>query len=94
MNDSTKAQKKPKSIDEEIIAAEEKLRKLKETRKLQAAKEFEKNKKSIAELISKEKLDHVPIETWHKSILGIKKLLGIGDATGQKEVPAADVTSG
>ena len=76
MTSTDKSAKPKKTIDDEIEAAVAKLKKLQETKRLQAAKDLEKNKRLIADLISKEKLDHIPFEKWQNGLNQLKQILG------------------
>jgi hypothetical protein len=61
-----KSGRKIKTLDEEIAAQREKLRKLEER---------EKNQKAVMELIKTERLDAVPSELWREAMPKIKALL-------------------
>jgi Spy/CpxP family protein refolding chaperone len=66
---------KPKTIDDEISAQREKLKKLEERKRDQERKEKEKNTKAVAELIKTEKLDSVSSEMWKAAMPAIKAAL-------------------
>jgi Spy/CpxP family protein refolding chaperone len=55
-----KSGRKAKTLDEEIAAQREKLRKLEERQREQQRKERERNQKAVMELIKTERLDAVP----------------------------------
>jgi hypothetical protein len=84
-----KAKKTTKSLDDEIAATREKLRKLEEQKKDKERKELEKNRKAITALLSTEKLDAVPVEVWTAALPGLRKLLKVPDA---KEPKSAEGT--
>jgi Spy/CpxP family protein refolding chaperone len=70
-----KSGRKIKTLDEEIAAQREKLRKLEERQREQQRKEREKNQKAVMELIKTERLDAVPSELWREAMPKIKALL-------------------
>lgn len=70
-----KGGRKPKSLEAEIAAAAEKLRKLQDRQKEQQRKDREKNQKAVLELIKAERLDSVSPELWSKAMPQIKALL-------------------
>lgn len=80
---TNKQSRKARTLDEEIAAAAEKLRKLQERQKEQQRKEREKNQKAVMELIKAERLDVVPSEQWSKVLPKIRALL-----TGDNAKPA------
>lgn len=92
---AVKAEKKTKSIEDEIAALTEKLRKATEKKKEQDRKAREKNQKAVLELIKSEKLDMVPTENWEKAMPKIRALL-TGEtaplAPQPKEAPAAAIS--
>jgi len=73
------------SLYDEIEAAEQKVRKLKEKLKLMQSREKEKNKKFVFELICNEHLDIVPLKKWEESIEAIKSLLNTKIASTDKK---------
>ncbi|ABM44297.1 hypothetical protein N5D77_24500 [Comamonas thiooxydans] len=77
---STKPGRKAKSLDDEIAAAAEKLRKLQERQKEQQRKERERNQKAVMELIKTERLDAVPSDLWREAMPKIKALLVVDAA--------------
>jgi hypothetical protein len=72
---SSKVKKGPKTLDEEIAAAEERVRRLKAAKAEQERKSLEKNQKLIYAFLRTEKLDAVPIETWSSVVPQLRKLL-------------------
>lgn len=72
---TNKADKKPKSLEDEIILQREKLKKLEERHKEQQRKEKEKNQKAVIELIKAEKLDLIEIARWRLALPTIAKAL-------------------
>jgi hypothetical protein len=87
MNDqqqAAKAKKTTKSLDDEIAATREKLRKLEEQKKDKERKELEKNRKAITALLSTEKLDTMPVEIWTAALPGLRKLLKVPEAKESK----------
>lgn len=80
MSDQTKnpKQKKPKSLDEEIAAAQDRLNRLVAQKREAERKALERNQKAIAALLRSEKFDAVPIEEWTAALPSLRKLLKIG----------------
>jgi len=70
-----KSGRKTKTLDEEIAAQREKLRKLEERQREQQRKERERNQKAVMELIKTERLDAVPSDLWREAMPKIKALL-------------------
>lgn len=77
---NNKAGRKAKTLDEEIAAQRDKLRKLEERQRDQQRKEREKNQKAVMELIKTERLDAVPSELWREAMPKIKALLVVEPA--------------
>lgn len=75
-----KSGRKAKTLDEEIAAQREKLRKLEERQKEQQRKEREKNQKAVMELIKTERLDAVPSDLWREAMPKIRALLVVDAA--------------
>lgn len=78
MNSETtnpKSGRKAKTLDEEIAAQRDKLRRLEERQREQQRKEREKNQKAVMELIKTERLDAVPSDLWREAMPKIKALL-------------------
>jgi Spy/CpxP family protein refolding chaperone len=71
----SKAPRKVCTLEEEILAQREKLRKLEEKQREQQKKERERNQKAVFELLKSEKLDLVPVERWKDLVGLIKKSL-------------------
>lgn len=72
---TNKSGRKAKTLDEEIAAQRDKLRKLEERQRDQQRKEREKNQKAVMELIKTERLDAVPSDLWREAMPKIKALL-------------------
>ncbi len=72
--------RKAKTLDEEIAAQREKLRKLEERQREQQRKERERNQKAVMELIKTERLDAVPSDLWREAMPKIKALLVVDAA--------------
>ena len=82
MNDeisTAKPARKVKSLDDEIAAAAEKLRRLQDRQKEQQRKEREKNQKAVMDLIKMERLDIVQPDIWREAMPKIKALLIVDD---------------
>lgn len=75
-----KSGRKAKTLDEEIAAQREKLRKLEERQREQQRKERERNQKAVMELIKTERLDAVPSDLWREAMPKIKALLVVDAA--------------
>lgn len=78
------AGRKVRSLDEEIVAQREKLRKLEERQKEQQRKERERNVKAVLELIRAEKLDAVSADQWKAAMPAIKTALRVSPAESVK----------
>jgi hypothetical protein len=92
MNDQqqgTKAKKAAKSLDDEIAATREKLRKLEEQKKEKERKELERNQKAITAFLRAEKLDAVPVELWTAALPGLRKLFKLQEPKESKSVEGA-----
>ncbi len=72
---SPKKERKPKSVEDEIAAAREKLKKLEERQREQQRKERERNAKMVLDLIHAEKLDTVSADAWRSAMPTIKEVL-------------------
>lgn len=77
---NSKAGRKARTLDEEIAAQRDKLKKLEERQREQQRKEREKNQKAVMELIKSERLDAVPTDLWREAMPKIKALLVVDDA--------------
>ncbi len=86
---ATKPAKNVKTLDDEIAAAAEKLRKLQERQKEQQRKNREKNQKAVMNLIKTERLDTVSSDLWREAMPKIKMLL-IKDSGGATEPTPLD----
>jgi nucleosome binding factor SPN SPT16 subunit len=78
-NVAPKKARAPRTLDEEIAAQREKLRKLELKQREQLRKERERNQKSVLELIKTERLDSVPSEVWREAMPKLKALLLVED---------------
>lgn len=96
MSDTTQnqKQKKAKSLDEEIAAAQQKLNMLVAKKREEERKALERNQKAIAALLRTEKLDAVPIEQWTSALTALRKLLKVeapkGGEAGTPSKPQTD----
>lgn len=79
--------RKARTLEEEIAAQRDKLRKLEERQREQKRKEQERNTKAVLELIRAEKLDAVPAEQWKLAMPAIKSALLV-DPSPQPEAGA------
>lgn len=70
-----KATRAKKTLEDELAAAREKVKRLEEKQRDQQKKWREKNQKSIFDLIRSEKLDMIDIEQWESKIDRIKEVL-------------------
>jgi hypothetical protein len=93
MTTNTKATKAPKSLDDEIAAAEERLKRLKQQKAEREQRELAKNQKAIQVFLRTEKLDAVPVEVWSAVAPQLRKLLKVetakADATAAAETTKA-----
>jgi flagellar motility protein MotE (MotC chaperone) len=71
----SKGARKARTLEEEIAAQREKLRKLEDKHREQQKKERERNQKAVVELLKSEKLDLVSVDRWKELIPVIKKAL-------------------
>lgn len=74
-NASKPRPRKTRTLQDEIAAAAEKLRKLQERQKEIERKALARNQKAISELIASHRLDGTPIEHWRHAIEDIKAAL-------------------
>lgn len=84
MSDSEQPKKSKTSartIEEEIEFQEEKLRKLKDQKRLNDIKQRERNIRAVLDLLKTERLDVVSAEQWQKKLPEIRTLL-LGKTTG------------
>ena len=70
-----KSGRKARTLEEEIAAQREKLKKLEDRQREQQRKERERNQKAVLELIKAEKLDAVSAEQWRSAMPAIKSAL-------------------
>ena len=75
LNTSKPRGRKACSLQEEIAAAAEKLRKLQERQKEIERKALARNQKAVSELIAAHRLDGIPVEHWRQAIEEIKASL-------------------
>ena len=75
-----KSGRKAKTLDEEIAAQREKLRKLGKQQREQQRKERERNQKALMELIKTERLDTIPSNLWREAMPKIRVLLVVDEA--------------
>ena len=71
----TKVPKVAKSVDDEIVALREKLRKLEEKQREARRKERERNTKAVLDMLKDEKMDQVAVAVWQKALPQLRKLL-------------------
>lgn len=87
--------RKARTIEEEIEAQQEKLRKLQERKRKQEQRERERNEKAVLALIKREGLNTVPAETWEAALPKLKDLLKRAeDATGATAQPEPETPTG
>lgn len=85
-----KAERKGRDLDDEIVKAETKLKKLREQRAEQVRKNRERNQKAIMELLRAEALDDVSAEQWKVRIAAVRVALeGNGEARSEHRAAAA-----
>ena len=75
LNTSKPRGRKARSLQEEIAAAAEKLRKLQERQKEIERKALARNQKAVSGLIAAHRLDGIPVEHWRQAIEEIKASL-------------------
>lgn len=95
MSDTGQARKikaGPQSIEDEIAAAEEKLRKLRERKREADIKAREKNTKAVLELLRNEKLDLVQSAVWESALPKIRAAL-FGEESAVQVSPGAGPVS-
>lgn len=76
-----KSKTSARTIEEEIEFQEDKLRKLKDQKRLNDIKLRERNIRAVLDLLKTERLDVVSAEQWHKKLPEIRTLL-LGKTTG------------
>lgn len=77
-----KAGRPSRSLAEEIQAAEQRLKALKDRQREQERQERERNQKMILNLIRAEGLDSVPFEQWRAVLPKLRTLLKVDAADG------------
>lgn len=90
LNQPRKVKAGPRTIEDEIAAAEEKLRKLRERKREEDIKARERNTKAVLELLRNEKLDLVQSSVWESALPKIREALYGADSSA----PAEPVVSG
>ena len=75
LNPSKPRGRHARSLQEEIAAAAEKLRKLQERQKEIERKALARNQKAVSALIAAHRLDGIPVEHWRQAIEEIKASL-------------------
>lgn len=78
-----KSKTSARTIEEEIEFAEERLRKLRDQKRLNDIKQREKNMRAVLDLLKTERLDVVSSEQWQKVLPEIRTLL-----LGKTSVPS------
>lgn len=93
---SEKAARKPRSIEDEITKAAAKLKRLQDELREKVRKDRERNQKEVLELLRSEGLDEIPAEQWKVRLAAVKAALSeTGGAkrthaqAAQGETPAA-----
>lgn len=89
----SKAGRPSRTLDEEIVAAEERLRQLRERRKVEEARERDRNQKAILGLIKAEGLDLIPAEQWKAAVPKLRTLLKVGNTATPQLGAASTPTS-
>ena len=84
----TKGGRKVRTLDEEIAAQREKLKKLEDKQREIQRKDREKNQKAVLELIKAEKLDTISADQWRAAMPAIKAALLVNPAEAPQAVPA------
>lgn len=89
----TKGGRKVRTLDEEIAAQREKLKKLEDKQRELQRKDREKNQKAVLELIKAEKLDTVSADQWRAAMSAIKAALLVNPSEAPQAVPAVQKTA-
>jgi Spy/CpxP family protein refolding chaperone len=89
----TKGGRKVRTLDEEIAAQREKLKKLEDKQREIQRKDREKNQKAVLELIKAEKLDTVSADQWRAAMPAIKAALLVNPSEAPQAVPAVQKTA-
>ncbi|MFA8329292.1 hypothetical protein [Burkholderia ubonensis] len=74
---SEKPARKPRSLEEEIVKAAARLKRLQDEQREQIRKDRERNQKAVLELLRSEGLDEIPAGRWKEKIDAIKRALGV-----------------
>lgn len=83
---SEKAARKPRSIEDEITKAAAKLKRLQDELREKVRKDRERNQKEVLELLRSEGLDEISAEQWKVRLEAVKTALR---ETGAERTPAA-----
>lgn len=83
----SKGGRKVRTLDEEIAAQKDKLKKLEDKQRDQQRKEREKNQRAVMELIKAEKLDTVSSDQWRTAMPAIKAALLVNPVETPQAVP-------
>lgn len=87
--------RKARTLEEEIAAQQEKLRKLQERKRAQEQKERERNEKTVIALLKREGLNTVPAEMWEAALADVKRALERHGAEGGAAAqPAPQIPTG
>ena len=84
---TSKVGRPARTLDEEIAAAEERLRQLRERKKDDERRERERNQKAILGLIRSEALDLVPVDAWKQALPKLRAALKLGAQPSQRTTP-------
>ena len=82
-------EKKPKTLDQEIAAAQEKLNRLIAQKRDKERKDLERNQKAVYTLLRNERLDAAPVETWTAALPALRKLLKVEPSKPAHPAPMA-----
>lgn len=88
-----KSSRKTRTLDKEIAAATEKLRKLQEKQKAKVLKERTRNHKAILDLLKSQHLDRVSIERWEQVVPRLKELLAEEEEAAPNIETMSDTTN-
>lgn len=88
---SEKAARKPRSIEDEITKAAAKLKRLQDELREKVRKDRERNQKEVLELLRSEGLDEIPAEQWKVRLEAVKAALR---EPGAKRTPAPAAQGG
>ncbi|MBN3829533.1 hypothetical protein G3O00_38970 [Burkholderia sp. Ac-20384] len=91
--DTGKTTRAPKSLDDEITRAEQKLKRLQEQKRTNERKALERNERAIFDVLKAEKLNEVPAENWKAGIAAIRRALGVSPPAPSSPPAAAAVAA-